>query len=112
MIHAQPLIALADVQAGSRWFQQVFGLASGHGGPEYQMLMDSHVMVAQLHDGGVHDQAHIGSAAVDFDAPMQRVSGTNAVVLEGPMLNPNSGQREVWLSGPEGYVVVVAGPAD
>lgn len=126
VMQAQPLIALADIQAGSQWFQQVLGLASGHGGPEYEMLMDGDVMVAQLHDWGAHDHAHVGRAAIesrgngvllwfitdDFDVLMQRVSGNNAVVLDGPVLNPNFGQREVWMSGPEGYVVVVAGPPD
>ena len=124
MMQAQPLIALADVEAGSQWFQRVLGLVSGHGGREYEMLMDGDVMVAQLHDWDADDHAHIGSAAIesrgngvllwfvtdDFDAVMRRVSDNNAVILDGPMLNPNSGQREVWIRGPEGYVVVIAGP--
>jgi hypothetical protein len=41
---------------------------------------------------------------------MRRVADNDAVILEGPLLNPNSRRREVWLRGPEGYVVVVAGP--
>jgi hypothetical protein len=39
------------------------------------------------------------------------VAANEAIILDGPLLNPNSGQREVWLRGPEGYVVVVAGPS-
>lgn len=35
-----------------------------------------------------------------------------AVILEGPLVNPNAGQREVWLRGPGSYLVVVAGPRD
>ncbi len=125
MMQAQPLIALANVQAGSQWFQQVLGLSLGHGGTEYEMLMDGDVMVAQSHEWDAHDHAHIGNPAIasrgngvllwfvtdDFDALMQRVSDNDVVVLDGPLLNPNSGQRELWMSGPDGYVVVVAGPA-
>ena len=86
------------------------------------------VMVAKLHEWDAHDHAHIGNAAIesrggvllwflsddsdDFDALMQRVSGNDIVVLDGLMLHPNSGQREAWMRGPEGYVMVVAGPAD
>jgi hypothetical protein len=32
-------------------------------------------------------------------------------VLDGPLFNPNARHRELWLRGPEGYVVVVSGPA-
>ncbi|MEO6123698.1 MAG: VOC family protein, partial [Ilumatobacteraceae bacterium] len=44
-----------------------------------------------------------------FDALVERVVAHDATVLEGPLDNPNSRLREVWLRGPEGYVVVVAG---
>jgi predicted enzyme related to lactoylglutathione lyase len=120
----QPLIALADVEAGSRWFQRVLGLSSGHGGSEYEMLMDGDELVAQLHAWDADEHAHLGNPAEpsrgngvllwfatdDFDATLERVSGNGAIILDGPLLNANSGQREVWLRGPEGYVVVVAGP--
>ena len=45
----QPMIVLADVEAGSKWFQDVLGLTSGHGGPDYEMLLDGDSVVAQLH---------------------------------------------------------------
>jgi len=120
----QPLIALSDVEEGSRWFQRVLGLSSGHGGAEYEMLMDGQTMVAQLHDWEADEHAHLGSptdpsrgngvllwfATDDFDAMMKRVADHDADVLDGPLTNPNSGLREVWLRGPERYVVVVAGP--
>lgn len=124
VIRPQPLIALADVEAGSRWFQQVLGLSSGRGGREYEMLMDGQSMIAQLHDWEADEHPHMGSptessrgngvllwfATDDFDAIMDRVSGNDATILEGPLLNANSGLCEVWLRGPEGYVVVVSGP--
>jgi hypothetical protein len=120
----QPLIALAEVEAGSRWFQDVLGLASGHGGPEYEMLMDGEDPVAQLHHWEADEHPHLGNpeepsrgngvllwfVTDDFDAAMARVSAHPVTILDGPLLNPNSGQREVWVRGPEGYVVVVSGP--
>lgn len=30
MMQPQPMIALADVRAGSKWFQAVLGVRSGH----------------------------------------------------------------------------------
>jgi predicted enzyme related to lactoylglutathione lyase len=124
VMQPQPMVVLADVEAGSGWFQAVLGLSSGHGGSEYEMLMDGDTMVAQLHDWEADEHPHMGDPAEpsrgngvllwfatdDFDAVMRRVTEREAVVLEGPLANTNSGQREVWLQGPEGYVVVVAGP--
>jgi catechol 2,3-dioxygenase-like lactoylglutathione lyase family enzyme len=120
----QPLIAVADVEAASHWFQRVLGLSSGHGGSEYDMLMDGDDLVAQLHDWEADEHPHLGDPAEpsrgngvllwfatdDFDSAMERVAANHATILDGPLLNPNSAQREVWLRGPEGYVVVVAGP--
>ncbi|CAN5404782.1 hypothetical protein BH10ACT3_BH10ACT3_08970 [soil metagenome] len=121
----QPLIALADVDAGSRWFQHVLGLSSGHGGTEYEMLMDGTTMVAQLHEWHADAHEHLGDVddpsrgngvllwfqTDDFDALVDRATTHSVSVLEGPFVNPNSGQREVWMTGPEGHTVFVAGPA-
>lgn len=120
----QPLVALADVEAGSLWFQQVLGLVSGHGGPDYDMLMDGDDLVAQLHRWEADEHPHLGNpddpsrgngvllwfATDDFDRALERVQQHEAIIVDGPLLNPNAGQYEVWLQGPEGYVVVVAGP--
>lgn len=118
------MIVLHDVEAGSRWFQDVLGLSSGHGGPEYEMLMDGDDLVTQLHHWEADEHPHLGDPAdpsrgngvllwfeaYDFDAVMERVERRGVEILDGPLLNPNAGQHEVWLRGPEGFVVVVAGP--
>ena len=123
MMRPQPLLVLSDVEAGSRWFVDVLGLKSGHGGAEYEMLMDGDELVAQLHDWEADEHSHMGDradpsrgngvllwfATDDFDALLDRVAATGAEVLDGPLVNPNAQQRELWLRGPEGYTVVVAG---
>ena len=120
----QPMLVVADVEAGSRWFQDVLGLSSGHGGPDYEMLMDGETLVAQLHAWEADEHPQLGDpadpsrgngvllwfATDDFDAVMARVAQHGAAVVDGPLLNPNSRLREVWIRGPEGYVVVVSGP--
>lgn len=123
MLRPQPMVVLHDVEAGSRWFQETLGLASGHGGPEYEMLMDGDELVVQLHQWEADEHPHLGNAddpsrgnglllwftTDDVDLVIDRVRST-AAVLDGPLVNPNSGLREIWLRGPEGYTVVVAGP--
>ena len=34
----QPLIAVTDVEASSRWYQRLLGCDGDHGGPEYERL--------------------------------------------------------------------------
>ena len=34
----QPLIAVRDVEATSRWYQRLLGCESAHGGAEYERL--------------------------------------------------------------------------
>lgn len=126
MMRPQPLIALDDVEAGSRWFQDVLGLTSGHGGTEYERLMDGSDLVAQLHEWDADEHEHLGDrtdpsrgngillwfATDDFESALQRVRDQEVTALDGPLLNPNARQPEVWFGGPEGYVVVVAGPSE
>jgi catechol 2,3-dioxygenase-like lactoylglutathione lyase family enzyme len=123
VIRAQPMLVVSDVERASRWFQGVLGMRSGHGGGDYEMLMSGSEMVAQLHRWEADEHEHLGDpdeasrgngvllwfAVDDFDDVVSRVEETGTVVLDGPLKNPNSGQREVWVSGPEGYVVVAAG---
>jgi len=120
----QPMIVVREIQACSRWFQEVLGLRSGHGGDEYEMLMDGDEMVMQLHPWEVHGHPHLGDesnpsrgngvllwfATDDFDALVARVHRANATILDGPLYNASGRQHEIWLEGPEGYRVVVAGP--
>ncbi len=123
MIRVQPMVVVHDVEAASEWFQQVVGLTSGHGGAEYEMLMDGDALVAQLHDWDADEHPHLGDptdpsrgngvllwfAVDDFDAAVERVRASGSEVLDGPLVNPNSHQREVWVRGPDGYTVVLAG---
>ncbi len=39
-MRAQPLIVCRDVEASSRFYQQLLGCQSAHGGPEYDRLVD------------------------------------------------------------------------
>jgi catechol 2,3-dioxygenase-like lactoylglutathione lyase family enzyme len=119
----QPLIAVRDVEASSRWYQQVLGCSSAHPGNEYQQLVDAAgVMILQLHAWDAHEHPHMGNPDIptrgngvllwfqiyDFDAALARVREVGAEICEGPHVNPNANHRELWIRDPEGYVVVLA----
>ena len=141
-VRAQPqtMITVQDVEAASRWYQQLLGFRSDHGGPAYERLLSDGVLVLQLHQQDVeHDHGRITDAAgaepggtttaglgrgvllwfgevADFDDVVARAEEMGVTVVKHTHRNPPSGQgngpghREIWLQDLDGYVVVVASP--
>jgi catechol 2,3-dioxygenase-like lactoylglutathione lyase family enzyme len=127
----QPLIAVSDVEATSRWYQRLLGVRSDHGGPEYERLVADGELVLQLHHWTVeHHHGAIGDPEArpygngvllwfeidDFDQAVQRARELEAEVVLAPHRNPPEGQpggpahREMWVRDPNGYLVVIASP--
>lgn len=126
----QPLIAVADVEASSRWYQRLLGCQSAHGGKEYERLVRNGELILQLHDWSVeHHHAPIGDRDAkpygngvllwfetdDFDGAVARAVEMGVQMIMEPHRNPPSGDggpnhRECWLRDPDGYVVVLASP--
>ena len=122
-MYPQPLIAVADVEKTSQWYQTVLGLESGHGGREYEQLLFEQRMVLQLHQWQAHDHSHIGDPkrvvgngvllwfeSAQFDEIVENLQTHQVEILEGPKYNPNAHHREIWFKDPNGYTLVVASP--
>lgn len=126
----QPLLCVHDVEATSRWYQQLLGCQSAHGGPEYERLESNGTLILQLHRWDVdHDHGPIGDPAAkpygngvllwfeidDFDAALARAEALQAEVVLPRHRNPPDGNGgpnhwELWIRDPEGYTVVLASP--
>ena len=125
----QPLIAVQDVEASSRWYQRLLGLTSGHGGSDYERLLAGGTLVLQLHQKAVEHHhgavvtgdGPVGSGVLlwfgevsDFDDAVARAAELGAVVVREPHRNPPEGEgpshREIWVEDPDGYTVVIASP--
>lgn len=126
----QPLICVADVEASSRWYQQLLGCVSAHGGPNYERLVADGRLILQWHRWDVNDHhGPIGDPADvppgnglllwfeidDIDAAIFRATAMNAEVLLARHRNPPDGNGgpnhwEIWLRDPNGYKVVLASP--
>ncbi|WP_017300910.1 VOC family protein [Nodosilinea nodulosa] len=120
----QPLIVVQNVPKSSRWYQEVFGCTSAHGGEEYDQLEVDGRLVLQIHRWDVHEHPHLGASndpsrgngvllwfeVDDFDASMARIRGAGAEIADGPLINPSANHRECWIRDPDGYMVVIAGP--
>jgi len=122
-MYPQPLIAVADVEKTSQWYQTVLGLESGHGGKEYEQLLFEQRMVLQLHQWQAHEHPHIGDPkrligngvllwfeSNRFDEIVQKLQTHQVEILEGPKYNPNAHHREIWFRDLNGYTLVVASP--
>src|SRR5438270_1394342 len=92
----QPLIAVTDVEASSRWYQRLLGCRSNHGGPHYEQLVSDGQLILQLHSFSVeHHHGAIANAedkpygngvllwfeVDDFDGVLERPSGLGADIV-------------------------------
>jgi catechol 2,3-dioxygenase-like lactoylglutathione lyase family enzyme len=117
----QPLIAVRDVEASSRWYQTLLGCKSGYAGKEYGALVRDGELLLQLH--GWHDpHPNLGDPGKAlhgygvllwfeteaFDATVERAAALRAEVLLDVHVNPHAGHREICLRDMDGYVVVIA----
>jgi len=124
-MHPQPLIAVTDVEASSRWYQYLLGCQSAHGGREYERLVRDGTLMLQLHHQGVeHHHGQIGNPNAgtygngvllwfeidDFDAAVSRITDLGAEIVLAPYSHTGAAQREVWLKDPDGFVVVLSCP--
>jgi|SRR5215467_14432916 len=126
-VEAQPLIAVRDVRASSRWYGKLLAADSLPDHPHrdfYDRVYSSGRLILQLHawDEEDHpnlvnvDAAPVGHGVLlwfkvnDFDAAVARARELGAEVILEPHFNPAPKHREIWLRDPDGYVVVIAGP--
>ena len=126
-IEPQPLIAVRNVRASSRWYVELLGadLIPEHPHRDVydrishfgRLLLQLHAWDAEEHPNLVNaDAAPPGHGVLlwfqvdDFDLVVERARGLGAEIVEEPHVNPAPRHREIWLRDPDGYVVVVASP--
>lgn len=79
-------------------------------------------LVLQLHCWDKHEHQHLGAPSLPtgngvilwfqtnrFDQIVAQAQTYHARILQEPQINSNANHREIWLSDPDGYTVVVAG---
>ncbi len=126
-IEAQPLIAVRNVRASSRWYGELLGADSIPEHPHrdvYDRISHSGRLLLQLHAWDAEDHPNLVNADAappghgvllwfqvdDFDSVVARGRGLGAEIIEETHVNPAPRHREFWLRDPDGYVVVVASP--
>ena len=128
-MHPQPLICVSDIEASSRWYQQLLGVRSDHGGDQYERLVSDDRLILQLHRWETaHHHGRIGDPNLshgngvllwfeidDFDAAVARATELQAEIVLPRHRNPpdhdgGPNHWEIWLRDPNGYTVVLASP--
>ena len=109
----QPLISVTDVPRSSRWYQELLGCDSGHGGDEYERLLHDGALVLQLHRFEVgHHHGRIGDPSSrpygngvavwfetdDFDEAVRRAEALHADVVRPPAPQPAGWPRRAGAS--------------
>ena len=118
----EPMLFVADVEATSRWYQSLLGLHSGHGGKEYEMLVDdARQVIVQLHhaDADEHGIARLPPGATrgagvllyfrseDVRATHARALEMAAVVEGPPAFIKLAGHTEFVVRDPDGYALAI-----
>ena len=121
MAKVDPIIAVADVEKSSAWYQAVLGCRSMHGGKEFDILVDANGDVLLcLHRWGAHGHLTMQDASIIpgnglilyFRTHDMEGIRANAERMKWPVdqeihLNTNSTKREFSLRDPDGYYLTI-----
>ena len=116
-----PIIAVKDVEASSKWYQSVFDCRSMHGGKEFDILVwHNEEVLLCLHKWGEHQHPTMANAEItpenglilyfkteNMDRVRQNVERIGAIVAEDIHVNPNSTRKEFSLRDPDGYYLTI-----
>ncbi len=121
MTKIDPIIAVKDVEASSKWYQAVFKCRSMHGGKEFDILVsENDEVLICLHKWGEHQHPTMldpditpGNGLIlyfrteNMDAIRQNVEKMGNPVEEEIHANPNSTKKEFSLRDPDGYYLTI-----
>lgn len=120
MTKIDPIIGVKDVEASSKWYQQVFGFRRTHGGHQFAVLVseDDEILLC-LHKWGQHHHPTMTNPNTssnglilyfrteDIDTFRLNVDRIGAIVEEDIHFNPNSLKKEFSLRDPDGYYLTI-----
>jgi len=126
-VEAQPLIAVRDVRASTRWYGRLLAADSlpDHQHRDlYDRVFSSGRLILQVHAWDQEDHPNLVNAHAappghgvllwfqvnEFDSTVDKARQLEAEMILEPHVNPAPRHREIWLRDPDGYVVVIASP--
>lgn len=121
MTKLDPIIAVKDVEASSRWYQTIFGCRSMHGGKEFDILVSEnddvliclHKWEAHGHPTMTNPKITPGNGLILYFRTnrmkqiRENVAKSGSAIEEDIHLNPNSTKMEFSLRDPDGYYLTI-----
>jgi catechol 2,3-dioxygenase-like lactoylglutathione lyase family enzyme len=121
MTKIDPIIAVKDVNASSKWYQSVFGCRRTHGGDVFAVLEDenSEILIC-LHKWGEHEHPTMANPKItpgnglilyfktdNLDNIWLNIQKMNYPFEEDIHINTNSAKKEFSLRDPDGYYMTI-----
>lgn len=121
VIRNEPIIAVKNVEASSKWYQKLLGCKSKHGGSAFEILVDDEKTVLLcLHTWGEHGHPTMMNAGItprnglilyfrvdDLQSIWNNAISLNAKIEEEIHLNTNSEKEEFSLRDLDGYYLTI-----
>ncbi|MGB3073764.1 MAG: VOC family protein [Chitinophagales bacterium] len=122
MTKIDPIIAVKDVEASSKWYQQIFGFKIEHGGKDTfaVLVSENDEILLCLHKWGEHEHPTMTNPTItpgnglilyfrteNMNAIRQKVEELGCIVEEEIHLNPNATKMEFSLRDPDGYYLTI-----
>jgi uncharacterized glyoxalase superfamily protein PhnB len=121
MTKIDPILAVKDVEASIKWYQQIFGFNRVHGGSEFAVLVsEEDEIVLCLHKWGEHGHPTmtnpnimVGNGLIlyfkveNLNAIRENAEKISCNIEEEIHVNPNSLRKEFSLRDPDGYYLTV-----
>jgi predicted enzyme related to lactoylglutathione lyase len=121
MTKIDPIIAVKDVEASSKWYQSVFDCRSMHGGKEFDILVsENDEILICLHKWGEHQHPTMINPGItpgnglilyfrteNMNVIRQVVEKMGGFIVEDLHFNPNSKKKEFSLRDPDGYYLTI-----
>ena len=122
MTRTEVIIGVENVSKSSKWYQELFGCKSNHGGDSFEILTDKDgTVILCLHKWGEHQhptltnpKIHVGNGLIlyirvdNLKKVWDNAQKLNAVIEEEPRLNQNSGKEEFAIRDLDGYYLLIS----
>ena len=121
MIRTEPIIGVENVEKSSKWYQELLGCKSNHGGETFEMLADQdNTSILNLHKWEEHNHPTLSNPKMagnglilyfrvdNLDEIWENAKNLNAKIEEEPSLNQNSGKKEFAIRDLDNYYLLIS----
>ena len=121
MTRLDPIIAVKDLEASSKWYQKILGFRNNHDSNHFVVLVsDDNEITLCLHTWGAHEHPTMTNPNItrgnglilyfrtdNMNIIYESALKAGCAIEEDIHLNPNSRRKEFSIRDPDGYFLTV-----